>query len=68
MNREQLAHILRAAATIDSALIDPTILSARIDLLPASLDPRVKTRLHSGVRRPRQPVVSEETRARRWTP
>ena len=36
-----------AAAMLESDLIDPKILARRIDLLPASLDPRVQTRLHS---------------------
>jgi hypothetical protein len=36
-----------AAAMLESALIDPTILVGRIDLLAASLDPRVPARLHS---------------------
>jgi hypothetical protein len=36
-----------AAAMLESALIDPTILAGRIDLLPASLDPRVRARLLS---------------------
>ena len=36
-----------AAAMLESGLIDPTILTGRIDLLPASLHPRVPTRLHS---------------------
>lgn len=36
-----------AAAMLESGLIDPTILAVRIDLLPASLDPRVRTRLYS---------------------
>jgi hypothetical protein len=37
-----------AAAMLDSGLIDPRILAGRIDLLPASLDPRVQPRLRSG--------------------
>jgi hypothetical protein len=36
-----------AAAMHQADLIDPTILDERIDLLPASLDPRVQTRLHA---------------------
>ena len=36
-----------AAAMLESGLIDPKILAVRIDLLPASLDPRVPARLHS---------------------
>jgi len=36
-----------AAAMLDSGLIDPTILAGRIDLFPASLDPKVPARLHS---------------------
>ena len=36
-----------AAAMLESGLIDPTILAGRIDLLPASLDPRAPARLNS---------------------
>lgn len=36
-----------AAAMLQADLVDPTILAGRIDLLPASLDPRVQERLHS---------------------
>jgi hypothetical protein len=36
-----------AAAMLESGLIDPKILAVRIDLLPASLDPRVAARLDS---------------------
>jgi hypothetical protein len=36
-----------AAAMLESALIDPTILAGRIDRLPASLDPLAQKRLHS---------------------
>jgi hypothetical protein len=36
-----------AVAKLEAGLIDLTILASRIDLLPASLDPRVQARLHS---------------------